>query len=307
MDTPWLAEAWKSITEFAASPAITNVLRAALILITGLIAARLLRALAERIARRFTDDPQRHMIIGRAVGYSAIILTGVSIMRQLGFDLSVLLGTAGILTVAIGFASQTSASNLISGLFLVAERPFGVGDIITIGTTSGVVLSIDLLSVKLRTFDNLFVRVPNEAVLKGQVTNLSRFPIRRADIMLHVDYTADLKKITDVLIKLAEDNPKCLIEPKPDVIVNNALESSIELRFSAWTTRENYLAVRSGLLRGLIERFREERISIAFPQRVVTVRSPEALYGSAPPAAAQPDGQTEPTVHAPDLPIAPSS
>jgi small-conductance mechanosensitive channel len=96
--------------------------------------------------------------------------------------LGILLGTAGILTVALAFASQTSMSNVISGLFLIADNPFQVGDILQVGTTVGVVLEIGLLSVNLRKFDNTFVRPPNELLIKQEFWNLTKYPIRRLDL-----------------------------------------------------------------------------------------------------------------------------
>ncbi|MFT6270035.1 MAG: small-conductance mechanosensitive channel [Alphaproteobacteria bacterium] len=124
-------------------------------------------------------------------------------MKELGFDLSVVLGAAGIFSVAIGFASQTSASNLISGLFLMMERPFSVGDIIRVESTTGEVISIDLLSVKIRTFDNLFVRIPNESRIKTQVTTLTRFPIRRADLQIGIAYKEDIERVKEILNNVA--------------------------------------------------------------------------------------------------------
>ena len=87
------------------------------------------------------------ILLKRAIFYGIMILMSMSALRELGFDLSVILGAAGILSVAIGFASQTSASNLISGLFLMMERPFSIGDVIRVEQTTGEVISIDLLSV----------------------------------------------------------------------------------------------------------------------------------------------------------------
>jgi len=110
------------------------------------------------------------------------------IVRLMGL----LLGAAGILTVAPGFASQTSASNLVSGLFMIAEHPFGVGDTIRLGSIAGEVPSIDLLSVNLRTPDNLYVRIPNETMIKSEITNLTRFPIRRLDLEIGVAYKENL-------------------------------------------------------------------------------------------------------------------
>jgi small-conductance mechanosensitive channel len=151
-----------------------------LILIIGYLLARVARNGISRL--KFANlTPHGMTLIKRAVFYGIMVLTGVSVMKELGFDLSVVLGAAGILSVAIGFASQTSASNLISGLFLMMERPFLIGDVIRVGDTTGEVISIDLLSVKVRTFDNLFVRLPNESMIKTQVTTLTKFPIRRAE------------------------------------------------------------------------------------------------------------------------------
>ena len=85
-------------------------------------------------------------------------------------------GTAGIAGIAIGFASQTSVSNIISGIFLISERPFSVGDQIQVGTTKGIILSIDLLSVKLRTFENQLIRIPNESLIKSGVSQHHLLP-----------------------------------------------------------------------------------------------------------------------------------
>ncbi|RXM22074.1 mechanosensitive ion channel, partial [Citrobacter sp. AAK_AS5] len=90
-------------------------------------------------------------------------------------------------------------SNLISGLFLVMERPFVVGDVITVDDVTGEVLTIDMLSTKLRTFDNLYVRMPNETIIKSRVTNLTHFPIRRIDLRLGVAYREDLARVRAVL------------------------------------------------------------------------------------------------------------
>jgi small-conductance mechanosensitive channel len=181
----------------------------------------------------------------------------------------VLLGAAGIATVAIGFASQTSASNLISGLFLISERPFVIGEVIRVADTTGEVISIDLLSVKLRTFDNLFVRVPNESLIKAQITNLSRFPIRRYDLQLGVAYKENIGKVRDVLVAVADRNPLCLQEPKPQIIFQGFGDSSVNLQFSVWAARENYLLLRNSMAEEVKEAFDGADIEIPFPHRTL--------------------------------------
>jgi small-conductance mechanosensitive channel len=195
-------------------------------------------------------------------------------MKELGFDLSVVLGAAGILSVAIGFASQTSASNLISGLFLMMERPFSIGDIIKVGDTTGEVISIDLLSVKVRTFDNLFVRLPNESMIKTQVTTLTRFPIRRADIKVGIAYKENIEKVKDILTNLAETNPICLEEPAPLFILLGFGNSSIDIQFSVWAKKENFLTLKNTFYQEIKEAFDTHGVEIPFPH--VSLYSGEA-------------------------------
>jgi small-conductance mechanosensitive channel len=196
---------------------------------------------------------------------SSLALFVASALRELGFSLGVLLGAAGVLSVAIGFASQTSASNLISGLFLIGERPFGAGDVIKVGDTTGEVLSVDLLSVKLRTFDNLFVRIPNETLIKSEVTTLTRFPIRRFDLMVGVAYKEDIERVRAVLMEVAERNALCLDEPKPLFIFNGFGDSSLNIQFSVWAKRENFLDLRNSMQIEIKKAFDAEDIEIPFP------------------------------------------
>src|SRR5690606_27640857 len=189
-------------------------LRALLIVVVGLVLGRLLGSLAGRVAAR-RGSAQGQMLTRRFVFYGVMGVAVLMVLDTLGVEVGVLLGAAGILTVALGFASQTSASNLIAGLFLLGERPFSVGEVIQVGGRTGAVLSVDLLSVKLRTFDNLFVRVPNETLIKSEIINLSRHPIRRIEVELRLSYSEDLDKVRRILLELAEDDPDVLEEPEP--------------------------------------------------------------------------------------------
>lgn len=248
-------------------------LRAAIIVIAGWFLAKLAGMAAGRAARRYTAA-QETMLAERAAFYGVLVLSLVTALQQMGFDLSVLLGAAGILTVAVGFASQTSASNLISGLFLIGERAFVVGDTIKLGNTVGEVLSIDLLSVKLRTPDNLYIRVPNETLIKAEIVNLTRFPIRRLDLQIGVNYKEDMAKVQRVLHEVAERNPLCLVEPKPLFIFNGFGESSMNLQFSVWAVRENFLELKNGIQREIKEAFDANGIDIPYPYRTLHSADP---------------------------------
>jgi small-conductance mechanosensitive channel len=119
-------------------------------------------------------------------------------------------------------------------IFLMMERPFSIGDVIRVDSTTGEVISIDLLSVKLRTFDNLFVRIPNESMIKTQVTTLTKFPIRRADMPIGIAYKEDIERVKSILNDLADKNILCLTEPAPLFIVLGFGTSSVDIQFSVF-------------------------------------------------------------------------
>lgn len=208
---------------------------------------------------------QQGLVVGKIILYSGFSFITISILRELGFKLSTVLGAAGIVGIAVGFASQTSVSNIISGLFLIAERPFEMNDIITVSGTTGVVLSIDMLSVKLRTFDNKYVRIPNETIIKSEVTNVTRFPIRRVDIQIGVAYKEDISRVREVLLDIARKEPVCLNEPEPIVVLSGFGNSSIDMLLLVWTAKSDWLHAKNSITESIKKRFDEAGIEIPFP------------------------------------------
>ena len=257
---------WQDILAFFDSERVAVVLRAGSKVLLGLLLARILSAGLVRMMAQQADVHQR-MLIRRVSFYLIAGLFVASAMTELGFDMGVLLGAAGILTVALGFASQTSASNVISGLFLLGEKAFAVGEFIRVGNTTGEVMSIDLLSVKLRTFDNLYVRVPNENLVKSEITNLTRYPIRRVDLQIGVAYKEDMDHVRSVLMEVADRNPLSLEEPAPLFIYQGYGESALSLQFSIWATRETFLDLKNSIQIDIKNAFDEHGIEIPFPHR----------------------------------------
>ena len=218
--------------------------------------------------RKYTSQkfsPQQGMIFSKLVLYTGVVIIAFSVLSELGFKLAHLLGAAGIIGIAVGFASQTSMSNIISGLFLIAEKPFEVDDIITVQNTTGVVLSIDILSVKLRTFDNKYIRIPNETIIKSDVTNVTHFPIRRVDLNVGVAYKEDIARVREVLLDVAKKNPLCLNEPEPLVIFSGFGNSSLDLKLLVWAVKSDWLSLKNKIAEEIKKRFDQEGIEIPFP------------------------------------------
>jgi small-conductance mechanosensitive channel len=179
------------------------------------------------------------MLIKRFTFYLIIALAFVTGLNEVGLNLSVVMGAAGIASVAIGFASQTSMSNLISGIFMIVERPFMVGDVIRVGATTGEVSSMGLLSTILKSADNIMIRIPNENLMKSEIANLTRFNVRKVDVNISVDYSADLEKVRAVLMQAVEGVSGVLKDPGPQVTFKGFTDVSMQVILSAWTSSDN--------------------------------------------------------------------
>jgi small-conductance mechanosensitive channel len=219
--------------------------------------------------------PGRATLIGRIVGVTVFVLASVLTLHLSGLPLSGLMtwvaGAAGIAGVAIGFASQTSASNIISGMFLLAERPFEEGDFVRIDQVSGQVLAVDLLSVKLRTFDNLFVRVPNETAMRSVITNISRFEIRRIDLLLRFAADAPLERVKATLEACAAEHSYILAHPAPQVLFNGIVDGAVELQLNAWTRGDGFVDARAKWAVALIAALREAGLPLVGASRSIRV------------------------------------
>ncbi len=205
------------------------------------------------------------LLSGKLVTYTGMAILVLMILQEFEFNLTPLLGAAGIVGIAVGFASQTTISNVISGFFLIAEQSFRIGDVVSVNGNVGAVLSVDTLSVKIRMFDNRMLRVPNEKMIKSEFINITRFPIRRIDCNISVAYKEDLNKVREVLFDVAENIPFCLQEPPPLLVFDKFGSSSIDILFAAWAAKEDFLKLRNALNMGIKERFDQEGIEIPFP------------------------------------------
>lgn len=241
-------------------------IRATLLIVIGYLIARILSASVSKSLIKHLS-PQQTMLLRRLTFYIVFILFVASAIQQLGFHIGALLGAAGILTVAIGIASQTSMSNIVSGVFMIGEKPFEVGHTVKIGDIQGDILSIDLLSVKLRTSENTMVRIPNETLIKSAITNLSYFPIRRADLNIGVAYKEDLEKVKTVLFDVADRNPLCLMEPKPLLQILSFGDSAVNIQFSVWVSRSHFLDLQSTIHSDIKTAFEKQQIEMPFPSR----------------------------------------
>ena len=228
-------------------------------------------------------SPQASRLTVKIVKNVGYIIIGVEAFALMGFDILTLLGAASIIGVAVGFASQTSLSNIISGLFLVGEKQINLGDMIEVNGITGNVDSINLMSVQLRLPNNTMVRIPNEIIIKNPVSNITRFSTRRRDLSLGVDYNCDIEHVVNVLREVVKQNKFCLDDPAPLISFSGFQDSSLGFTVGAWCRKDNFLDCQKTLAHDIKRRFEEEGISFPFPTRSLESRSPIKVEISGPP------------------------
>ena len=243
---------------------LEKILNALIILVVGIIIIYSIAFITKKLLPRNLSK-QRKMIISRLIQYTGYIALFFIVIAELKVKLAPLFGAAGLIGLVIGVASQTSIGNIVSGLFLVSEKSFEIGDVIRIGDKAGVVYSIDLLSIKIKTFDNLLLRIPNQTVISTELTNITKFPIRRLDFTVSVAYKEDLATVKSLLEKVAKQNPLCLDEPEPLIVFQTFGSSGIDILLGVWFEKANYLKVKNSVFQEIKSIFDAEGIEIPFP------------------------------------------
>jgi len=234
-------------------------------LLIGFIVASVLSAIVFKAFARYILSPHHAMLMRKMIFYLTLLAFVLLAIDKLGFDLKGVAGALGIGTLAFAWAASTAVTNVASGIFLLGEKPFEIGDFVRIeGPTGwdGQILSIDLLSVKMRTRDNVLVRMPNELLLKSEIRNLTRFPIRRVDMRFRVAFSEDIAHVKRILFECAQKNPLCLENPIPEFFFVEFGEGGALLQFSAYAKQESFMDLQTSLQWDVQDRFRQSGIQI---------------------------------------------
>ena len=198
------------------------------------------------------------------------ILLVVSVASMIGIQTTSFVAAIGAAGLAIGLALQGSLANFAGGLLILLFRPFKIGDWIEAQSVSGTVDSIQIFHTVLRTGDNKTVIVPNGNLSNGIITNYNRQPTRKVVFDVGVDYEADLQKVREVLLALADD-PRVRKDPAPVVVVTTLGDSAITMSLRVWVDTPNYWDVLFMFNEHARDRLKAEGVDIPFPQRVVRV------------------------------------
>ncbi|WFU03770.1 mechanosensitive ion channel family protein [Rhizobium sp. CB3171] len=203
------------------------------------------------------------------IGYLGVAVASIIAISAAGIDLSSLALVASALSVGIGFGLQNIVSNFVSGLILLVERPFKVGDWIVSGTSEGIVKRISVRATEIETFRKQSIIVPNSELINGSVGNWThRNRLARSEIPVSVSFDADPQRVMDILLELVRDIPKVLRNPEPHVEFLRIGPSSLdfEMRFYLSDLSDG-MEIRNNLRIDILKRFRAEGIAIPYPHQ----------------------------------------
>ena len=230
---------------------------------------RLTAKLAHLLALRKADLALQGFI-SSLVNIILKVLLVVSVASMIGIQTTSFVAAIGAAGLAIGLALQGSLANFAGGVLILLFRPFKIGDWIEAQSVSGTVDSIQIFHTVLRTGDNKTVIVPNGNLSNGIITNYNRQPTRKVVFDVGVDYEADLQKVREVLLALADD-PRVLKAPAPVVVVSTLGESAITMSLRVWVDTPNYWDVLFMFNEFARDRLKAQGVDIPFPQRVIRV------------------------------------
>ncbi len=250
-----------------------------LIVLTGLLfwlSNKFKNIFVERVLGKTHLDLGARVAIGTIVRYVVLLVGTLIIVQTVGIDLTTLNVLAGAVGIGVGFGLQNVASNFISGLIILFERPVKVGDRIQVGEVDGKVTAIGARATTVRTNDNITIIVPNSKFISENVVNWS-FANQsvRFRVPIGVAYDSDLNLVKKLLLEVADENADVLKEPKAAVRLIEFGDSAIDLQLWVWTTEklQRKTVLISRLNFAIWEKFRANDIEIPFPQTDLHIKT----------------------------------
>lgn len=256
--------------------------RAGAILLTWVVVILVNRHGVRRLQRWWVEERGLSEREGRTVGkmvQGAVIIAGVLISLAFANLTSLLysmLAAAGVVGIAIGFAVKDLASNFISGVFILLDRPFKIDDVIQVGEYIGIVDDISLRTTRIVTFDGPTVVLPNNMVANTAVINFSAADLQRVGFVISISDENDIGKALEVLREMITAEERIHHEKEPLIYVRDVHDGAVDIQLYFYLRVTDMFEVPSDLRRRIVERFQAEGLVLASP--LVVNLSPEDVF-----------------------------
>lgn len=198
--------------------------------------------------------------------YSILIAAGVGAMGIFGIETTSFAALIAAMGLAIGLAFQGTLSNFASGVMLLIFRPYKVGDLVQLGGVLGFVEELELFTTEIKSLDNRRYTVPNSAIFGSTIENLTHYPVRRVDVPVGCDYSADIDQCREVFETMASDIPGVLQDPPPQIFLAELGGSSVDWQIRVWCNTDDYWDVYQATIRDAKRSLEAAGIGIPFPQ-----------------------------------------
>jgi small conductance mechanosensitive channel len=251
-----------------------KLLSALVIFILSLYFARLISNLLRRVLQRRRAPLGVVQLLGQLVLWSIIVAGLITALQQF-VDVTAFLTGLGILGFTIGFALQDIMKNFASGVILLLQQPFHVGETIGVKGFDGTVLAIDLRSTEMRATDGRIVILPNADVLANPIVNYSRANQRRVELSLNLPHASEPGKTRQILLDAIQSVPGFVSEPEPVIVFNSLSDHAVELNINFWVdvTKTDPFHAKDDVLLKVMSSFNEQGIEIPHPIQAVYSKS----------------------------------
>jgi small-conductance mechanosensitive channel len=239
--------------------------------------AILISQFVDQQIRKSTDiTPSVKVLISKLIKISLIIIAVVVAISSVGIDLTAFAVFSGAVGIGIGLGLQKSIANLFSGVLLLMDKSIKPGDLITVGDTYGRVESLNARYASVKRMDGTEHLIPNENLISQEVINWTHTDkLIRPDIVIGVHYQSDIPKAMELCIQSAIEAKRVLDSPEPECLLIGFGDNSVDLKLRFWIKdpENGLLNVKSEILLGIWDKFREHDIEIPYPQRDLHIRS----------------------------------
>ncbi|MBS7079581.1 MAG: mechanosensitive ion channel [Veillonella seminalis] len=249
-----------------------SLIVALLIYIVGMYLARFIRDVAMRMMKRANYDHTVVSFVSQIIYYGLLAIVLLTALNSAGFPTTSLLAAFGALGLAIGLALQSNLANFASGLLILIFKPFRAGDLITVGSVTGTVRSIQFMNTTIVTKEMRTVFIPNSMLTSQQVTNSTYQDTRVVPFVFDIGYDNDHHKAIKIIREIIESDERIVNREMVEVGIMEFGDNSVRIAAYPVVENANYMKVFYDTMSSVKDHFDAENIDIPYPQRVVHIQ-----------------------------------
>lgn len=249
-----------------------SLIMALIIYIVGMYIARFIRDVAMRMMKRANYDHTVVSFVSQIIYYGLLAIVLLTALNSAGFPTTSLLAAFGALGLAIGLSLQSNLSNFASGLLILIFKPFRAGDLITVGSVTGTVRSIQFMNTTIVTKEMRTVFIPNSMLTSQQVTNSTYQDTRVVPFVFDIGYDNDHHKAIKIIREIMENDERIINRDMVEIGISEFGDNSVRIAAYPVVENGNYMRVFYDTMSSVKDHFDKENIDIPYPQRVVHIQ-----------------------------------